>query len=637
MITKMKKLACLVYHKDYEQFLEQLRTLGVVHIEQRPEAETDEVSDEQMQDRAAVEAKMHEADTVKQLIQQLEATGVEAKPVADPEKGRAAVRQTQELNAQLAETEHTLQALRKDEAALKPWGDFDPDMLGKLAQAGYYVHFFACPQRQYDDAWETAFHAFQIGREGDKIYFITITSQVDIEAAGQEVPASVPALGIQPAINAEPIRLPDTSLSEVRHRITAEEQKAEALHQQLCSVAKQGLNSMRALERTLRTSIQFDRVVLGTQRAAADKLMVLEGWVPQDSEQQLVDFLETQRVYYELRLARKGDNVPIKLRNNAFTRMYEVLTKMYGMPDYEEFDPTPIVAPFFTLFFAFCMGDAGYGLVLIALGFLLKKKLSKSLAGMMNLVITLGIATTLFGTVLGTFFGVSLFDVDVPEWLKEFMIVGKIGETSYDKQMLLALIIGVVHICIAMTVKAVSATVRYGFKNALSDWGWLLLVVGFVCTGGLSFMKVISEDITGWAFIVIGSVAAVGIYLLNDLHRNVFVNIGAGLWDTYNMATGLLGDVLSYIRLYALGLAGGMLGGVFNQLAFMVDDAAGPIAGPLFCGLILVFGHTLNIAMSCLSAFVHPLRLTFVEYFKNSGYDGKGQAYQPFRLPEEEQ
>ena len=177
MITKMKKLACLVYHKDYEQFLEQLRTLGVVHIEQRPEAETDEVSDEQMQDRAAVEAKMHEADTVKQLIQQLEATGVEAKPAADPEKGRAAVRQTQELNAQLAETEHTLQALRKDEAALKPWGDFDPDMLGKLAQAGYYVHFFACPQRQYDDAWETAFHAFQIGREGDKIYFITITAK----------------------------------------------------------------------------------------------------------------------------------------------------------------------------------------------------------------------------------------------------------------------------------------------------------------------------------------------------------------------------------------------------------------------------------------------------------------------------
>ena len=106
----------------------------------------------------------------------------------------------------------------------------------------------------------------------------------------------------------------------------------------------------------------------------------------------------------------------------------------------------------------------------------------------MNLVITLGAATTVFGAVLGTFFGVSLFEVDIPEWMKQFMIVGKIGDTSYDKQMLLALIIGVEHICIAMTVKAIGATVRYGFKEALSDWGWLLLVVGFICSGGLSFM-----------------------------------------------------------------------------------------------------------------------------------------------------
>ena len=262
----------------------------------------------------------------------------------------------------------------------------------------------------------------------------------------------------------------------------------------------------------------------------------------------------------------------------------------------------------------------------------MKHKLSKSLSGLMNLVITLGIATTVFGAVLGTFFGVSLFDINLPDSIKQFMIVGKIGDTSYDKQMLLALIIGVIHICIAMTVKAICSTVRYGFKESLSNWGWLLLVVGFVCTGGLSFMKVISEEVTTTAFIVIGSISAIGIYLLNDIRRNVFVNIGAGLWDTYNMATGLLGDVLSYIRLYALGLAGGMLGGVFNQLAFMVQDAAGGVIGIICCGLILVFGHTLNIAMSCLSAFVHPLRLTFVEYFKNSGYEGKGEAYKPFAV-----
>ena len=185
--------------------------------------------------------------------------------------------------------------------------------------------------------------------------------------------------------------------------------------------------------------------------------------------------------------------------------------------------------------------------------------------GMMNLVITLyihGRHRCHTGNILRR----KLFDLEIPAKLKEFMIVGKIGETTYDKQMLLALIIGAVHICIAMTVKAVGQTVRFGFKESLSAWGWLLLVVGFICTGGLSFFKIISEDVSTWAFIVIGGVSAIGIYLLNNIHRNVFVNIGAGVWDTYNMATGLMGDILSYIRLYALGLAGGMLGGVFNRL-----------------------------------------------------------------------
>ena len=375
-------------------------------------------------------------------------------------------------------------------------------------------------------------------------------------------------------------------------------------------------------------------MVLGTAHAAGDRLMVLEGWIPEDREAEVEAFLATQDVYYEIRAARKDEDAPIKLKNNAFVRMYEVLTKMYGMPDYGEFDPTPMIAPFFTLFFAFCLGDSGYGLILIALGLLLKRKLSKSMAGMMNLVITLGCATTIFGAILGTFFGISLFDSALPDSVKRFMIAGKVEGTNYDKQMLLAIIVGIVHISVAMTVKAIVTTVRYGFKESLSAWGWMLLVVGFVATGSLAFLNVIPSGLSEWLFIGIGSVAGIGIYLLNNLHRNVLANIGAGLWDTYNMASGLMGDVLSYLRLYALGLAGGLLGGVFNQLAFMVQDAAGGVAGILCCGLILVLGHSLNIAMSCLSAFVHPLRLTFVEYFKNSGYDGQGKAYRPFSVYE---
>ena len=143
------------------------------------------------------------------------------------------------------------------------------------------------------------------------------------------------------------------------------------------------------------------------------------------------------------------------------------------------------------------------------------------------------------------------------------------------------------------------------------------------------------------AFLIVSGISAIGIYLLNNIKRNVFINVGAGLWDTYNMATGLMGDLLSYLRLYALGLAGGMLGGVFNSLGMQLRDGMGDflfgIPGWICFGLIFVFGHGLNIGLSCLSGYVHSIRLTFVEYFKNSGYDGRGVAYKPFSSSTEEE
>lgn len=603
MITKMKKLTFLVYHKEYEQFLQQIRELGAVHIVEKQLGEMDDKLQQFMQKRSlyksvlqnmflladkALEEKVHASLATDDLMKQYE-----------------------NLQAKIQDLLQQLPQISKEMAQLDMWGDFDWNSITRLEEAGLFVRFYSCSEKEFDEAWVNEHNAMVINERGGQLYFITVTSQ-EVE------------------LDREPLHLPDESLSQLKGKLAKTEDKLAQAREELKSFCKTYYRTMEAGSLQLEGDIELLKVKRNSEEMADGVMVLLEGWIPEDKESEVVSLLESSGVYYEMRNATREDNAPIKLKNNAYTRMYEVLTQMYGMPDYAEFDPTPILAPFFSLFFAFCMGDAGYGLALIALGFILKKKLSKSLRGMMNLVITLGIFTTVFGMILGTFFGVSLVELNLPSELKEFMIVGKIGDTSYDKQMLLALIIGVVHISIAMLVKAIGQTVRFGFKESLSAWGWLLLVVGFITTGSLSFFKVISEDVSTWAFILIGGIASIGIYLLNNIHRNVFVNIGAGVWDTYNMATGLMGDVLSYIRLYALGLAGGMLGGVFNQLAFMVNDAAGPAIGWLFCGLILVFGHTLNIAMSCLSAFVHPLRLTFVEYFKNSGYEGKGEAYKPF-------
>lgn len=608
MITKMKKLTFLIYHKEYEQFLEQIRELGVVHIVEKQCGEMDDRLQRFMQKRALYKNTLNAMNNLagKDLSAAVR-TGVSADEV---------VSAYEDLQSHIQELGQKLPQLDKDIAQMQVWGDFDWTAVRKLRDAGWYVQFYSCTEKEYDEAWESDYNAVRIQEQGGHIYFVTVTP------------------GPLEGLDMEPLRLPSVSLSELLARKADTELQIEQAQADLKAFCQANCKTLEHGNLLLQGDIDLLKVKLNSEHMADGAVVLLEGWIPVDNEPEVKQLLDNSGVYYEIRNATKEDNAPIKLRNNAFARMYEVLTKMYGMPDYAEFDPTPILAPFFSLFFAFCMGDAGYGVVLIILGFILKKKLSKSLSGMMNLVITLGVFTTVIGTILGTCFGVSLFDLELPEFIKQFMIVGKIGETTYDKQMLLALIIGVVHISIAMTVKAIGETVRYGFKESLSSWGWLLLVVGGVCVGSLSFFEVISEHVSTWAFIIIGGVSAIGIYLLNNLHRNVLVNIGAGIWDTYNMATGLMGDILSYIRLYALGLAGGMLGGVFNQLAFMVNDAAGPALGWLFCGLILVFGHTLNIAMSCLSAFVHPLRLTFVEYFKNSGYNGKGEEYAPFTTVE---
>lgn len=611
MITKMKKLTFLVYHKEYEDFLKKLQEKGVLHVQPTQEGGVVPSSE--------LEEKMRLTEHLAEVIERLAAFAPGATGTGTAQGAEAYLQQADEQAEVIRQATQGLQRLEKDEAVLQPWGDFDPEAVKRLKEVGYVMNFFTCGLKDFDPAWEEAYNATCIHQNKERCYFVTLTP------VGEEL-----------NLAAEPVALPDTSLRTLYQKVDDLQFSLQQAENRLKELAANHLPDLRALESRIRSSIEFDKVVLGTAHAAEDKVMMLQGWIPADKEEAVKTFLSGEQVYYEIRQAVKGDNVPILLRNNALTRMYEVLTEMYGMPDYEEFDPTPLIAPFFTLFFGLCLGDAGYGLILVVLGLFLKGRMDKSMKGMMNLVITLGAATTVIGAVMGTFFGVSLFDLNLPDSIKQFMIVGKIDGTTYDKQMLLAILIGVFHLCFAMAVKAITCTVRFGFKESLSAWGWLLLIVGFVCTGGLSFFECISADTTFWSFIVIGGVSAIGIYLLNDIHRNPLLNVGAGLWDTYNMATGLLGDVLSYIRLYALGLAGGMLGGVFNMLAFMLRDAV-PVPGLdwVCCGLVLVFGHTLNIAMSCLSAFVHPLRLTFLEYFKNSGYEGTGEAYKPFGAIEE--
>lgn len=253
---------------------------------------------------------------------------------------------------------------------------------------------------------------------------------------------------------------------------------------------------------------------------------------------------------------------------------------------------------------------------------MLVKNIGASMKPILTLVQILGTSTFFCGMLTGTFFGFNLYGNDIPFFNKMRDLFFLDNQWMFN----LSLILGAVQIIFGMILKAANQIIQFGLKYALSTIGWIIVLV----STALAFLLGDTMPMGGTAHLVILGLAGVLIFLLNSPGKNIFLNIGLGLWDSYNMATGLLGDILSYVRLFALGLSGGILASVFNSLAAgMSPDNA--IVGPIVMVLIFLIGHSINMFMNILGAMVHPMRLTFVEFFKNSGYEGGGKEYKPFK------
>jgi V/A-type H+-transporting ATPase subunit I len=199
--------------------------------------------------------------------------------------------------------------------------------------------------------------------------------------------------------------------------------------------------------------------------------------------------------------------------------------------------------------------------------------------------------------------------------------------------------IGIFQILFGMALNIVMTTVTYGFKNALGSLGWYLLIFSSCAAGVAGMVGAEWYSFSSVAYMATVAVALVLMLLLNKPSFNIFANFGVGLWDTYNNITGLLSDLLSYIRLFAIGLSGGVLALVFNSLAMGLTGLDAGIeqftVGTLFqiigASAILLIGHGINLFMSTISSFVHPMRLTFVEFFKNAGFEMGTRAFEPLK------
>ncbi|MFO7939615.1 MAG: V-type ATPase 116kDa subunit family protein [Bacteroidales bacterium] len=593
MITPMYKYSFLIFHQEYEHFLDKLQELGVLHVIEKNE----EVNENTRE-------KLHQISELNKTLTFLQRREQEEKPVSDEMTAFEVMTKKKELQEEINTLEQENLALDKDIQRATPWGNIPADMLKKYEQMGLTIRFFTCNEKRFEPEWKEAYYLEPINIYGGQIYFVIL--QREEEAID---------------IDAEEIRLPETPLKELQKKRQENEERLEAIQATFDEFAVKYQQAIRDTMEEMRQQTAFEYTLEQTEKQADEKIMVLEGWVPETKVKDLEAFLNQEEVLFLSEKAKQNANAPILLKNGKFSRLFEPVGDLFSLPSYGELDMTPFFAPFFMLFFGFCVGDTGYGLFILLVTLFLRNRVKPSLKPIMGLAAWLGGATILMGAVSGTFFGINLAESDFVPFKEIFL--------EPLQLFYLAIILGIIQIIFGMFLKAISQVKQYGFKYGVSTMGWILLI--------LSSAFFLGGETLGW-FTLSGALAiaqngflviSLGMILLfSNPDKNIFANIGIGIYDVYNMVTGVFGDMLSYIRLFALGISSAILGLVFNQIASQFLGMG--ILGWLLFVVVLLIGHSLNIFLAGLGAFVHPLRLTFVEFYKNAGFTGGGKQYKPF-------
>lgn len=604
MIVKMSKYAFMVYHREYDAFLTTLRELGVVHVK-----ETNSVLD-----NAELQALLAERKQVSTAIrycknlnsQTKEVTVAPARGLTKAE-GLKLVGKLEEMQEKQAMLQAAKVSLEKDIAYMDIWGEFSYANIRRLKKAGFDVTFFSCPTSKYEPKWGEEYNAFLVNNFQSVTYFVTVTKT-----------------GTPIDIDAERPKMPDRGLAKLHLAMEQLLDNIKVLNNQLKEYATKQYNTLVELEKNIQNEFNLSNTLVQTDREAGDKLMLLEGFVPTEEAPAMEVALEKEGYYFQELDIQDGDRVPIKLKNNKFSRLYEPITKMFSLPNYTEFDPTPLFAPFFMLFFGLCFGDGGYGLLVLLACSFFKRKVNPDFKPYLTLFQYLGLAAIIVGTCTGSFFGIALADVPALSKVKDYFV-------SSDNLMTFSIVIGLVQIIFGKTVAAFKMKAQKGVKYSIAPFAWVFVITALALAFGLPMLNLQLPETVKTVFIGIAVIGLVVAYLYNSPGKNIFLNFGTGLWNTYNMASGLLGDTLSYIRLFAIGLTGAILGGVFNQLAVDMTEGMNIVLRAVCMLLILLVGHAINIGLCTISSLVHPLRLIFVEYYKNAEFEGGGKEYRPFK------
>ena len=374
--------------------------------------------------------------------------------------------------------------------------------------------------------------------------------------------------------------------------------------------------------------IERDKNKILSNMLRTDATFYIEGWIPEVSKDKVQIVLDENGCWYEFKKPEEGEDFPILLNNSSFAGPFESITELYSLPAPSNMDPTTIMTPFYILFFGMMLGDVGYGLLMSIGCFVVLKKydIEGTLKKMLKVFFYCGLSTIFWGAMFGSWFGDGviagakvLFNVDLN---LKYLWLNPLEEPM--TVLMVSFVMGLIHLFTGMGMKAYML-IRDGHPwEAFFDVGlWYLFIIGPILW--------LAGDIVmpGSALPVIGKwmtiASAAGLVLTQGRAKsNIIGKFTSGILSLYGI-TGYLGDVLSYSRLLALGLATGVISSVLSIIGSMGGSG---IIGKLLFIVVFTFGHVLNFAINGLGSFVHSARLQYVEFF-GKFYDGGGDSFNP--------
>lgn len=602
MKTKFKKLVLITHEKEHSHLIASLQDLGVLHLERNDVRENDEIED-----------AIHEKNKLSGVLKLLNKVIEDEKPKGKTsEPVEEVVQKILELEEKIDHLEQEIETDSKEYEKIQFWGTFTYDRFLPMLERGYQVFLCSSNRKMFQKLELDDLYYKVVNKTSQEVYFIVFTQEEDLELPVEYFP------------------IPKKSTRELKQDIKNGKAEISKLYHQLSQftpyIPQINKDYLRIKDR-----VELLEAKYSSEFLSGGNMISISGWFPEEKEEKVREFMDQQTAGYLIRGAINGESPPVLLKNREYPKLFEPITRIFELPNYHEADLTPFIAVFYPILFAYCLGDAGYGFVLSTLmgaGYFTFLKDSRKVA---LLGFILGIFTMVMGLVKsGSLFGIMLLDDhqwSFIRYLSQFVVIPDDSEFIFNA-FNVALMIGVVQILTGIFI-SIYNKIRYERSLvAVSAVGKLLIVLSLIWIFLADMQKM--EDLNKLGDLRVYTLI-LGMILVAFFHQMdipVGKRAASSVMPLFFIFTGILGDILSYVRLFALGLASSVLGLVVNQIGDQIMSGGGIslVIGILF----LIFGHSLNFGIAALGSFVHPLRLTFVEFYGNANFTGKGITYKPF-------